>query len=813
MVLSNPCSPHHIADPSQRAYHLDFRKPTIVDNPPAGEMGSQEHATRLFEAQDEPADNIDGRGPQASDLCETCSSLHLSLDKFLPPEPASDGLPGVLSREYDPAGLKTAHLGYLDEIYLRRERCAFCWLVFHATHTKNRAGIGYDGLRPDGSRVPCELDWQLDGRILGDQTKPPTRRIRIFEPQQHFPDAYIVALAQSDDEDGPVPMESATPSFLGRRIDLKQVNTELLGRWLSICRGSHGLACDRRTLTGLPPAPLEGVRLVDLVDERLVHFESLETTSIQYATASYMWGMTPFIRLTSDYLTELSQHLGPYTSGVPPVLRDAMLLTKELGIRYIWIDALCIIQDDRDDWSHTAPLMDRIYGNGTINFCAAAGHDTSRGLPGCPTTVRSTSQPIAKCGNLELTVVKPVESLIEGTNWNTRAWTFQERMLSPRSIIFVDDRVFFQCRSATWSEDVHTESDKQMWTLEMVGSPLQNYARNPVRLFIESVELYSGRLLTVSSDRLIAFEGMAAVLCPPLKASLVFGLPDSYFDLAMLWENKVSTDRINIQEARGHIFPSWSWCGWKGAALWRLSMVTGVLINLHDWLENHTWIVWYVLKRDTEATGPAPPRLIWGSSQWSGLPNKVTRWDGYCSELADRPGRKAIQRFVIPEDSSSQSSLETELPTMPTLEEVMPGSLCFWTYTAHFQLSRENKSNAAFTSKLEPGLHRFSTLDVKGDWCGTIVLPESWFDRVGGVFKFAAISEARDFSMEELDTWNYYIPEERELSEWYLFYAILIAPNKDTGVDERVGLAKIYRDAFKSSSFEPGLLWSEIVLP
>jgi hypothetical protein len=128
-------------------------------------------------------------------------------------------------------------------------------------------------------------------------------------------------------------------------------------------------------------------------------------------------------------------------------------------------------------------------------------------------------------------------------------------------------------------------------------------------------------------------------------------------------------------------------------------------------------------------------------------------------------------------------------------------------------------STATFDSKLEPGLHRYGILDAKGDWCGTIVLEEKWFDAVGAVFKFAAISEARDFSMEEPDNWNYYIPEDRDVSEWYLFYALLL---RRDGADscyadrphfaERAGLAKIYQTAFQSASFQPGTSWKEITL-
>ncbi|KAK1655414.1 hypothetical protein BDP81DRAFT_388347 [Colletotrichum phormii] len=91
---------------------------------------------------------------------------------------------------------------------------------------------------------------------------------------------------------------------------------------------------------------------------------------------------------------------------------------------------------------------------------------------------------------------------------------------------------------------------------------------------------------------------------------------------------------------------------------------------------------------------------------------------------------------------------------------------------------------------------------------------DTWFARVGGdVVELVAISDARDFSMEEeLDSWNYYVPEDREVSEWHLYYAFAITWNKERRVAERAGLAKVYQRAFDVASFHPGKTWKEITL-
>lgn len=121
-------------------------------------------------------------------------------------------------------------------------------------------------------------------------------------------------------------------------------------------------------------------------------------------------------------------------------------------------------------------------------------------------------------------------------------------------------------------------------------------------------------------------------------------------------------------------------------------------------------------------------------------------------------------------------------------------------------------SEVSFKSNLQSGLHRFSIVDCRSDWCGTIILNKSYFNCVSSVFEFIAVSEARDFAMEEYDTWTYYVPGEREEAEWYLYYALMIRWNEKKTVAERLGIAKIYKTAFQSVSFDPGFSWKEITL-
>ncbi|ROW08800.1 hypothetical protein VMCG_02709 [Cytospora schulzeri] len=744
-------------------------------------------------------------------FCDTCCIINLLPRRFVRRRDTGGDVPVLLASGWDPVGLKARKLGYLDHIYQKRDQCSICWLIFRATHSSDEdSGIGYDGLNKDDQRVECYVAWQPDGRFLSDdEVGPVTRRLRVFNPEGLFPEAYIM-LSSGDTTTG-----DSSPSFLGRSIPRDRVNVDTVRRWLDLCREHHIDTCKPHS-TGLSRDLIASsrLRLMDLQDNCLATFEPLG--DVEYATLSYVWGSS----LPTCLLTESFAHfsspgsLTPYASNLPNTVRDAMVLVQSLGIRYVWIDSLCIIQDDEEDWRYTSSLMGRIYGNGVVNICAAAGEDYRHGIPGTQLTPRNAVQPLVSLAGMTLLAVKTVESLIQNSEWDRRAWTFQERMLSPRCLIFTEDRVFFQCRQATWSEEVESESSLRSWTVDMVRLPLDSVEKNPVRLFMEYVEMYSRRLLTYKSDRLAAFAGSASVLCPPLQAHLLYGLPNSCFDFALLWDHKDFAHRIKRQVQYPFSFwvefPSWSWCGWEGTAEWRMSMVSSCLLNLQEWLTYHTWITWYTyvdpqslvpgaisLSDEVRMDDPGL-QLVWQE------PRPPSHW----SETREHAYTSA---FDMAYRQSTRPGSEKR-PTLPTSTALNNGWLYFWTYTAFFQLSRKSLTSPEVASKMVPGLYRFGLLGDQGDWCGTIVLPKTWHNRVGDIFEFAAISEAREFSMDELDTWNHDIHEDRGPSEWYLYYALLIVWDEKHIVAERAGIAKIYQRAFDTGSFEPKNDWREIAL-
>jgi hypothetical protein len=278
--------------------------------------------------------------------------------------------------------------------------------------------------------------------------------------------------------------------------------------------------------------------------------------------------------------------------------------------------------------------MDLIYGNAVFTICAADGSNASTGLEAMDkaTGTGSGDQHIADCTeDVRLMVSRPPEMYIKSSKWNTRAWTFQERLLSRRCLIFTGSRVYFQCRSTGMSEDIYADREGAGWSLDFMDAPLQTFRQLPLRsiwVYMKSVELYTARELTKDKDILAAFSGVANLMRETMNAPFIFGLPTSHFDLALLWDHPQPVQRRvaaqNASQGETIEFSSWSWSGWVGAAAeYRRDMLQGCLDNVSEWLQARTWIRWYI--RD----GNGDLRPLWDPYNWRVDASEQAKWKGY----------------------------------------------------------------------------------------------------------------------------------------------------------------------------------------
>ena len=846
-------------------------------------------------------------------LCASCRQLDLSVSRFIVDTVQREGTNEVRNHylhksvpnaqpRVNPV-FTTFELGHLGHLWKTARICSFCELVKRGLPLNVGAALrDFEYLNVDTDNIvllQCarlSATWELDGRARSRNNgmSSRTRRLHLKWSDERLGEAYVVFLPSNRFTQPASDAPSVHPSdslFLGRPIDSTGKNRALMSSWLELCRNKHGGLCR----TGLA----QSERFTKMVESSyfgVIDVYSLRLTTLPrknqgfgyepYVALSYVWG------LGKKYTTTLGNVMQHRTDGgleravreLPRAVQDAITLVPTLGLRYLWVDSLCIVQNSTRSWRLNAFNMDLIYGHATLTICAADGNDSKKdGLKAMHRNTHNTAQHTAEIlPGFHLMLTCPPESAIRRSAWDSRAWTFQERLLSPRSLIFVDGRVYFQCRSTGMSEDIVADREGAGWSLDLVNAPLQILRQTeskPMWVYNKLVELYTRRRLTFQSDILAAFSGIYRMLEIQMECPFVFGLPTSHFDLALLWQSESVIQRRKtsagvteeLSELDGE-FPSWSWCGWEGSSMsYDAETLDGVFRDTHTWLMDRTWITWYVrvgygdlrpLWDYLECKTSSATEYRWKGYEASNRNNGVPRMgnDGKMQPKRDKvhfegtpgdddgsydPWRESrspspnqnmfIEKCprdlfggVVDRDSNVTSNIREfrrtlqEFPyrvvrgsyeaVLETIEHPLKPILQFHTLYMRLNLvpdPEHTKAESKTRQKtMPPKLQRHSIADDNGDWCGSIVLDSSWFHhqqtRSRLRHEFIANSDALRFSDKECPIWTYYIPKEREESEWDVYYVLLIQYRVDTW--KRVGLGKVFKEAFTGSE------WKEIIL-
>lgn len=347
--------------------------------------------------------------------------------------------------------------------------------------------------------------------------------------------------------------DAASEPTLLARYRSAQCDIALFNSWLHICVTSHS-RCRRRPADITVP-----LRLIDVVNMCLVTIAGQERAEVDYFALSYVWGGGPkeFV-LTSRRLRRYCRHQGLPT--LPKTISDAVTLTKKMGKRYLWVDSLCIVSNDPQDKAIQIPAMTSVYGNAMLTIIAAAGEDADHGLPGLGSF--RPGHKVADLGRYQIveSYLSASQRSIQGTTWATRAWTYQELLLSGRCLIFLETHVEWLCRCTEWFEQFdfeHTNFNFKSTWLE---------PEQPLGLYISNYEVFVGeytrRNLTFETDIVDAFAGIMAAI----DDELFWGIPYSRFCQFLAWVVNVVPSADNPDQRRdcGLPIPSWSWLSWRG---------------------------------------------------------------------------------------------------------------------------------------------------------------------------------------------------------------------------------------------------------
>lgn len=339
----------------------------------------------------------------------------------------------------------------------------------------------------------------------------------------------------------------------------ERVNVEVIRLWLSYCGNKHHL-CSQQISDSYPP----GFILIDAVKMCLVPVAP--HNSVRYIALSYVWGDISQPTLTKAVLETWLSDGQLRDVEIPRTISDAIELVQMIRYRYIWVDALCIVQDDLESRHGQISQMHEIYRQADLTIVAADGDNCSAGLPGV-TLDRARMYKHRRYelpGFYFMKVPSSTKHIIEMAPWRTRGWTFQEELCSRRTLVLLPDVMFFSCASAVWREDIQLEAEDTLPRSEegLMSLASMLHQKNPghhqelLALFRDLVKKYMQRTLNRTDDMENAFAGVAGIL-EPLIGPAYHGIPERMFDEVIqgcwFWDT-------SLQRRAG--FPSWSWTGW-----------------------------------------------------------------------------------------------------------------------------------------------------------------------------------------------------------------------------------------------------------
>lgn len=233
----------------------------------------------------------------------------------------------------------------------------------------------------------------------------------------------------------------------------------LAAYWTKQCVETHALCNKQPTGTFQRVLPK---RLIDLgsaieTEPRLCHADTLDP-NVQYMTLSHCWGGgANQLKLVKTKASAFLQAIK--RSQLPKTFLDAMFITRRLGIRYLWIDSLCIVQDDESDWAAESVKMGDIYQNTYCNIAAAKGDNASAGCftkrdPLSVTAIRASSPGSQGLPGMPYYCygLSQQGELMRETSLSRRGWVLQENILSPRKIYFTRKQIFWGCKEMRASE-------------------------------------------------------------------------------------------------------------------------------------------------------------------------------------------------------------------------------------------------------------------------------------------------------------------------------------------------------------------------
>lgn len=354
---------------------------------------------------------------------------------------------------------------------------------------------------------------------------------------------------------------------------------EVLRRWLKDCDENHAGCFPENSGPGPTRIP---TRLIDVGEEKYSRTVRLHETGLRkadrseelgYIALSHPWGDENYNNhfcTTSKNITDRLETGIPIIE-LPDTFKHAVKVTRELGVRYLWIDSLCIIQGDDGDFEEEAKHMETVFSSAYCVIAASRAMGTSDGFlkdrldRKFVRFERSSENPFYICEAID----DFQHDVIEGA-LNKRGWVLQERALARRTIYFTEKQMYWECGEGVRCETLTRMRNNQA---AFLGDPnFPNVATNStkggrIRLYESLYKQYSRLQFSRDYDRPIAIAGLEQRLIRAFDTQGGYGVFERYFWRSLLWQRDSDVARMketDFPSKQQFRVPTWSWMAYEG---------------------------------------------------------------------------------------------------------------------------------------------------------------------------------------------------------------------------------------------------------
>ena len=317
-----------------------------------------------------------------------------------------------------------------------------------------------------------------------------------------------------------------------------------------------------------------GFRLIDVKRRKIVRFRNDQVP--YYLALSYVWGAKPDNRYltTKETIDEFERESS--LSDLPQTIEDCFEVCRQFRTPYLWVDRLCIVQNDYIHKMQQINAMDTIYRAAEIVIVAASASHLHEGLAGISTRRKSQPELLLQPYDLKIVASLPrFAGVMQRSTWQSRGWTYQEAVLGRRKLYLTSIQAFFDC-----GEGRLVEMEDDFAEGSSPGMSLGKSRSGTLWQYYFHIDQYNRRSLKDQSDVYKAVHGIIQTLYS--NQPLHFGLPASDFDQALLWrghsQNRRFSDKVTI--------PAWSWSSTNsGVQRWPY-LFLGALVSWSICVEN-----------------------------------------------------------------------------------------------------------------------------------------------------------------------------------------------------------------------------------